>query len=282
MDNSHYITATNKKVTADNGITYVYREVGVKTGTPIVGLNHLSANLDNWDPTIIDGLAKDHWVITFDYRGVGSSTGKASNSIQAMAEDTINFIHALKLTKVDLLGFSMGGMIAQEVLLRDKDLVNRAILAGTGPKGGEGIENVTKLSDASLLRSLVTFKDIKTYLFFTRTENGKKSAADFIVRLYLRKDDRDKTINWFAYRTQLKAINKWGKENPADLSGIKTPILVVNGDNDIMVPTTPNTYQLKDRLSNSKLIIYTDAGHGAIAQYHESFVKSANEFYGEK
>ncbi|MQS52837.1 alpha/beta fold hydrolase [Companilactobacillus mishanensis] len=281
MDNSHYVSVPNKKVTANNGITYAYREVGVRRGTPIVALNHLSANLDNWDPTIIDGLAKNHWVITFDYQGVGTSSGKVSDSIQLMAVDTINFIQALKLEKVDILAFSMGGMIAQEMMLKDPELLNRVILAGTGPRGGEGIENVTKISDASLARALVTFKDIKTYLFFTRTENGKRSAQDFVARLNIRKKDRDKTINWFAYRRQLRAINAWGKEKPADLSDIDIPTLVVNGDNDIMVPTTPNTYQLKDRIKNSRLIIYTDAGHGSIAQYHESFVKSANEFYGE-
>jgi len=279
MTEFHYIEAKNKNITSSNGVTYAYRELGEKKGVPIIALNHLSANLDNWDPVIIDNLAQNHWIITFDYQGVGGSTGTVSGSIQEMAKDTINFIETLGLTKVNLLGFSMGGMVAQEVMLAKIDLVNKTILAGTGPRGGEGIDKVTKISDQSLVKALLTFKDIKTYLFFTKTSNGRKSARDFLLRLKLRKTDRDKSINWPAYRRQLKAINKWGKEEPADLSTIKIPILVVNGDDDIMVPTEPNTYNLNRLLPNSDLIIYPDSGHGSIAQNNISFVKSANDFY---
>lgn len=279
MEEFHYIEAENKIITASNGVSYVYRELGKKEGTPIIGFNHLSANLDNWDPVIIDGLAKNHWVITFDYQGVGGSNGTVQDSIQEMAKDSFNFIRAMKLTKVNILGFSMGGMVAQELMLQEPDAINRVILAGTGPRGGEGIENVTKISDYSLVKALLTFKDIKEYMFFTTTPNGKSSAKDFVARLKIRKNNRDKTINWFAYRSQLKAINKWGKEDPADLSVLDQPVLVVNGDNDIMVPTEPNTYSLHERLSNSELIVYPDAGHGSIAQNNTSFVKSADEFY---
>ncbi|WP_125764018.1 alpha/beta fold hydrolase [Companilactobacillus hulinensis] len=281
MEEFHYINAENKLITADNGVSYLYRELGKRTGIPIIGFNHLSANLDNWDPVIIDGVAKEHWIITFDYQGVGGSTGKVQDTIQGMAKDALNFIKALGFTKVNILGFSMGGMVAQELMLLDPEIINRVILSGTGPRGGEGIENVTKISDASLIKALLTFKDIKEYMFFTTTPNGKKSGKDFISRLKIRKNDRDKTINWFAYRRQLRAINKWGKEAPANLSVIDKPVLVVNGDHDIMVPTEPNTCILNREIPNSKLIIYPDAGHGSIAQNNISFVASADEFYTE-
>jgi len=152
------------------------------------------------------------------------------------------------------------------------------ILAGTGPRGGEGIENVTRISDLDLVRALFTFKDIKTTLFFTRTVNGKTSAAQFLKRLKRRQQQRDRTISWFAYRRQLKAINRWGRAQSADLSGIRQPVLVVNGDNDRMVPTKPNTYDLHQQLANSELVIYPDAGHGSIFQNGPDFVERANQF----
>jgi len=279
MAEMHYIKAENKRILATNGVEYAYRELGEKTGVPIVALNHLSANLDNWDPVIIDGLAKNHWIFTFGYEGVGGSTGSVPDTIQGMAKDTANFIETLGLKKVDILGFSMGGMVGQELMELKPELVEKAILAGTGPRGGKGISNIIKLSDRELLKAIVTFKDVKTYMFFTRTANGKSSASAFIERLKIRKDDRDKTISWPSYRRQLHAIKLWGEDRPADLSKIDQPVLVVNGDDDIMVPTKPNTYDLHERLTNSELIIYKDAGHGSIAQNNVSFVKSANEFY---
>lgn len=278
MTNFDYTKVPTQKITGDNGVTYAYRDLGEAVGVPLIALTHLSANLDNWDPEVIDGLAKHQRVITFDYQGVGTSTGKVPSSIQGMAKDAWQFIETLKLTKVNLLGFSMGGMVAQEMLQQHPEAVQRVILAGTGPRGGEGIENVTRISDLDLVRALFTFKDIKTTLFFTRTVNGKTSAAQFLKRLKRRQQQRDRTISWFAYRRQLKAINRWGRAQPADLSGIRQPVLVVNGDNDRMVPTKPNTYDLQQQLANSELVIYPDAGHGSIFQNGPDFVERANQF----
>jgi len=271
----HFVS---NKITGNNGVTYAYRDLGDPVGIPLVTLTHLSANLDNWDPEVIDGLAQHQRVITFDYQGVGSSTGKVPSSIQGMAKDAWQFIEALKLTKINLLGFSMGGMVAQEMLLQQPQAVQRVILAGTGPRGGEGIENVTKISDLDLVRALVTFTDIKTTLFFTRTANGKASAKQFITRLKRRQQQRDRTISWGAYRRQLRAINRWGRAQPADLSVIRQPVLVINGDHDRMVPTKPNTYDLHQQLANSDLVIYPDAGHGSIFQNGPDFVERANAF----
>jgi len=272
-----YIHAPNKSIRTANGITYVYRELGEKIGIPIVFFTHLSANLDNWDSRIIDGIAKQHWVITFDNTGVGLSSGQVPGTIKEMAEDAIDFIKALGFKQIDILSFSMGGMIAQELLELEPTLIRKVILTGTGPRGGKGIENVTKISNQDLVRAIFTLKDVKTYLFFTRTSNGKKKAKEFLARIKERKQNRDKMISLKGYYTQLKAINRWGKSTPADLSKIKQPILVVNGEADRMVPTE-NSYELVQRLPNSKLVIYKDAGHGAIFQYHEEFTKEVLAF----
>ena len=272
-----YIHAPNKSIRTANGITYVYRELGEKIGIPIVFFTHLSANLDNWDPRIIDGIAKQHWVITFDNTGVGLSSGQVPGTIKEMAEDAIDFIKALGFKQIDILSFSMGGMIAQELLELEPTLIRKVILTGTGPRGGKGIENVTKISNQDLVRAIFTLKDVKTYLFFTRTSNGKRKAKEFLARIKERKHNRDKMISLKGYLTQLKAINRWGKSTPADLSKIKQPILVVNGEADRMVPTE-NSYDLVQRLLNSKLVIYKDAGHGAIFQYHEEFTKEVLAF----
>ena len=272
-----YIHAPNKSIRTANGITYVYRELGEKIGIPIVFFTHLSANLDNWDPRIIDGIAKQHWVITFDNTGVGLSSGQVPGTIKEMAEDAIDFIKALGFKQIDILSFSMGGMIAQELLELEPTLIRKVILTGTGPRGGKGIENVTKISNQDLVRAIFTLKDVKTYLFFTRTLNGKRKAKEFLARIKERKHNRDKMIGLKGYLTQLKAINRWGKSTPADLSKIKQPILVVNGEGDRMVPTE-NSYELVQCLPNSKLVIYKDAGHGAIFQYHEEFTKEVLAF----
>ena len=272
-----YIHAPNKSIRTANGITYVYRELGEKIGIPIVFFTHLSANLDNWDPRIIDGIAKQHWVITFDNTGVGLSSGQVPGTIKEMAEDAIDFIKALGFKQIDILSFSMGGMIAQELLELEPTLIRKVILTGTGPRGGKGIENVTKISNQDLVRAIFTLKDVKTYLFFTRTLNGKRKAKEFLARIKERKHNRDKMISLKGYYTQLKAINRWGKSTPADLSKIKQPILVVNGEADRMVPTE-NSYELVQRLPNSKLVIYKDAGHGAIFQYHQEFTKEVLAF----
>ena len=277
QESETYIHAPNKSIRTANGITYVYRELGEKIGIPIVFFTHLSANLDNWDPRIIDGIAKQHWVITFDNTGVGLSSGQVPGTIKEMAEDAIDLIKALGFKQIDILSFSMGGMIAQELLELEPTLIRKVILTGTGPRGGKGIENVTKISNQDLVRAIFTLKDVKTYLFFTRTLNGKRKAKEFLARIKERKHNRDKMISLKGYLTQLKAINRWGKSTPADLSKIKQPILVVNGEADRMVPTE-NSYDLVQRLPNSKLVIYKDAGHGAIFQYHEEFTKEVLAF----
>jgi pimeloyl-ACP methyl ester carboxylesterase len=271
-----YQNAPTKSVSV-GGTRFVYRELGIASGVPVVFVNHLAANLDNWDPRVVDGIAAKHRVITFDNRGVGASEGKTPDTIEAMARDVVAFIRALGYNQVDLLGFSMGGMVSQVIAEKEPALVRKIILAGTGPAGGEGIENVTKLSYLDTFKALATFKDPKELLFFTRTPHGKSEAKAFIKRLKERTVDRDKAVTIGTFRTQLKAIHTWGLQKPADLSTIRHHVLVANGDDDRMVPTS-NSYDLARRLPNATLRIYPDAGHGGIFQFHERFVGEALQF----
>jgi pimeloyl-ACP methyl ester carboxylesterase len=259
------------------GVDFAYRELGPKTGVPVVFLTHLAAVLDNWDPRVVDGIATKHRVMTFDNRGVGASTGSTPKTIQAMAKDAVTFIRALGFTKVDLLGFSMGGMIAQVIAQDEPQLVHKMIIAGTGPAGGEGITNVTRLSHLDTIRGLLTFQDPKQFLFFTRTPNGRRAGKEFLARLKERTDNRDKAISLTSYGAQLTAIHRWGLEQPSDLSVIRQPVLVANGETDRMVPTK-NSADLARRLPDSELVIYPDAGHGGIFQFHGQFVEKALEF----
>jgi len=171
----------------------------------------------------------------------------------------------------------MGGMIAQVIAQTEPDLVRKLVIAGTGPAGGEGIENVTRISHLDTVRALLTLQDPKQFLFFTRTPNGKRAGKEFLARLKERKNHRDKAISLPAYFAQLKAIHRWGLEKPADLSVIRRPVLVANGDHDRMVPTK-NSHDLARRLPNSELVIYPDAGHGGIFQFHGQFVEKTLEF----
>lgn len=272
-----YIRQPNLSITAADGTVYAYRELGEKKGIPVIFFTHLSANLDNWDPRVVDGVAEKHWVIAFDNKGIGLSSGTVPDTIEQMARDALTFVHTLGFEQIDILALSMGGMVAQELLAIEPKLVCKLILTGTGRRGGEGIKNVTKITNFDIVRAIFTLKDIKTYLFFTRTDNGKQKAKEFLARIKERKEARDKMISIKGYRTQLKAIHKWGLAEPADLSKIKQPTLVVNGDNDRMVPTL-NSYDLAKRIPDSKLIIYKDSGHVGIFQNHDEFVKAVLEF----
>ncbi|MBL0094811.1 MAG: alpha/beta hydrolase [Piscinibacter sp.] len=260
------------------GVDFKYRELGKHNGgTPVVFLTHLAAVLDNWDPRVIDGIAAKHHVIAFDNRGIGASSGSPATSVEQMADDAITFIKAKGLQQVDLLGFSLGGMVAQEIVLKEPQLVRKMVLAGTGPAGGEGISTVAGVTFLDILRGFFTGQDAKQFLFFTRTPNGKEAGKAFLARLQERTEDRDKDISVSAFLAQLEALRTWGGKAPADLSVVKQPVLVVNGDDDRMVPTV-NTHDLARRLSNSQLIIYPDAGHGGLFQFHVDFVRSTLGF----
>jgi pimeloyl-ACP methyl ester carboxylesterase len=271
-----YKDAPTKTVEID-GARFAYRQLGPNGGPPVIFLNHLGAVLDNWDPRVVDGIAARHRVITFDNRGIGASKGRTPHSVPEMARDAVAFIRALGFDQVDLLGFSLGGFVAQVIAQEEPQLVRKMVLAGTGPAGGEGIDKVTSLTIGDMAKAALTFKDPKYYLFFTKTANGRSAARQFLKRLKERTDNRDKPISPVAFRAQLKAIHAWGRQEPVDLTGIQQPVLVANGDHDRMVPSS-NSVDLARRLPNAQLTLYPDAGHGGIFQYHEDFVDEALKF----
>ncbi|MBH9578790.1 alpha/beta fold hydrolase [Inhella proteolytica] len=277
MTAPRWTQAPNRTLEA-GGVRFAYRELGRQHGgTPVVFLNHLAAVLDNWDPRVVDGLATRHHVIVFDNRGIGASTGAPADSIEQMALDAIRFIQATGFALVDLFGFSMGGMVAQEIALREPQRVRRMILAGTGPAGGAGISRVGRIAHLDLLRGLHTGQDPKQFLFFTRTPSGIAAGKAFLARLQERTQHRDRAITVRAYLAQLRALKAWGRQPPAELSRIRQPVLIVNGDQDRMVPSS-NSHELARRLPNSTLLIYPDAGHGGVFQHHADFTPKALAF----
>ena len=271
-----YAKAPARTVSA-GGVTFAYRELGPKGGIPVVFFVHLAATLDNWDPRIVDPIAKDNHVITFDQRGVGASTGKVPDSIEAMADDAYTFIRALGFDKIDIFSFSLGGMIAQALVVEHPELVRKLVLTGTGPAGGKDIDKVAGTTYYDILRAALTRSDAKEFLFFNRNATGKPAAKAFIKRLRERTVDRDAPIKVKAFQTQLNAIKKWGRSAPADLSKITQPTLIANGDNDRMVPSVLSE-DLHRRITGSELIIYPDSGHGGIFQFHDKFAPVAVEF----
>ncbi|WP_371575484.1 alpha/beta fold hydrolase [Streptomyces sp. NBC_01314] len=271
-----YAHAPARTVSA-GGVTYAYRELGPKGGIPVVFFVHLAATLDNWDPRIIDPIARGRHVITFDNRGVGASTGQVPDSVEAMADDAYTFISALGFDKIDIFSFSLGGFVAQALVVKHPELVRKLVLTGTGPKGGKDIEKVVATTYWDTLRATVTRSDPKEFLFFNRDSAGKAAARAFVDRLKERTVDRDAEIKVKAFQTQLKAIKKWGLSTPDDLSKITHPTLIANGDNDRMVPTNLSE-DLHRRIKDSELIIYPDSGHGGIFQYYKEFAPVAVEF----
>ena len=259
------------------GTRFAYRELGPDTGVPVIFLNHLAAELDRWDPRVVDGIATRRRVIVFDNRGIGASEGRTPTSVEAMARDAVAFIRALGFSHVDLFGFSLGGFISQVIAQEEPQLVRKIILAGTGPAGGTGIDKVTSVTIRDMARGALTLRHPEHYLFFTGTCNGRTAARDFLARLKERTEHRVKPVSIPAFIAQLKAIRAWGRERPADLSRIHHPVLVANGDHDKMVPSS-NSVDLARRLPNAELVLYQDAGHGGVFQYHEAFVKKALEF----
>jgi len=260
-----------------NGTSFAYREAGTKGGVPLVLLHHLTAVLDDWDPAVVDGLAASHHVIAFDNRGVGGSGGTTPPSVEAMAQDAIAFIRALGLDKVDLLGFSLGGFVAQVVAQAEPELVRKIIIAGSGPAGGEGLSNMGAVLQDAVAKASAVGKHPKHFLFFSQTDKGQAAANAFLARLAKRTEDRDVAIGNASIHAQLTAIDAWGRAAPAPLGEIAHPVLVVNGDDDVMAPTI-YSFELARRLPDAQLSIFPDAGHGSIFQYHTEFVRQALEF----
>jgi len=259
------------------GTKFAYRSFGQQHGVPIVFLQHFTGTLDNWDPALTNELAKTYPVILFDNKGVGSSEGETPVTVAQMADDAYDFINALALKKVYLLGFSLGGFIAQELAERYPELVSKVILAGTGPKGSEGVTKIVDVVTAGMSDGPAK---VLRNIFFTKTSNGIEAGEQFLERLQLRKENRDTPTASATVNAQATAIITYGYEKDPEyqqLRNIKQPVLVVNGTNDLIVPSV-NSYTLSQHLINSKLILWSDSGHGALFQYSQDFVKEVNSF----
>lgn len=275
-----YLTIKNQYLTLA-GQELAYREVGKgKSDLPLVMLTHLAATMDNWDPKLLDLLAVEQHLIVMDLPGVGSSQGQVAGTIAGMAQQAIKIIKALGYERINLLGLSMGGMIAQEIVRAQPDLVNRLILAGTGPRGGKEIDKVTGKTFKFMLRASLTGVDPKRYIFYPHDEAGGQVAEEVLGRMAERQAEfRGKEMKISSFLTQLKAIKRWGKEAEDDLSFIKQETLIVNGDNDQQVPTE-NSYIMNKKITTSRLMIYSQAGHGSIFQYADQFAQDLLAFLG--
>ncbi|MDV3130211.1 alpha/beta hydrolase [Mycobacterium sp. 21AC1] len=259
------------------GLRFAYRELGGGSDIPVVFLHHLTAVLDDWDPRVIDGIAARHRVIAFDNRGVGATGGSVPTTVEQMGTDAIAVIRALGLQQVDLFGFSLGGGVAQMVALQAPELVRRMVLAGTGPRGAGGIDKMATIVGGAYLKAAFTRSDPRNFLFFPRTPEGKHAASQYLGRLEERTQNRDKKISLQAGLAQIKAIRHAGKCAPDDLSVLIHPVLVANGDHDLMVDSS-HSADMARRLPNAQLKIYPNSGHGGVFQHHQTFVPDALQF----
>ncbi|WP_433561010.1 alpha/beta fold hydrolase [Nocardia sp. CA-151230] len=275
------LTAPILSVEAANGVRYAYRRFGnAAAGRPtLVFLQHFRGNLDNWDPILVDMLAGHREVILLDNAGVGASSGVVPVTVTQMARDAIAFLDALSLDRVDLLGFSLGGMVAQEIALLRPTMVRRIVLAGTGPRGGRQMHGWT-FDIARVANSADNGLEDLLHIFFGVTETSRALGIEYVQRIFSRTVNADDPNGPEVARAQYDAIVEWGIPEPsrlARLAGITQPTLVANGDNDLMIPTV-NSQLLVDHLPNARLRIFPDAAHGFLFQYPRQFAGLVGEF----
>ena len=263
-------------VRAASGIDFAYRRVGNRDDIPLVLANYFAANMDDWDPLIVDGLAADRDVITFDYPGIGSSAGATPATVAEFAVDCVGFLHALDLTTVDFLGFSLGGMVAQQIASSHPEMFRRMILCGTGPRGGEKI-TFTELSTDDLNYPVALILNA----FFTPSDASQAAGHAYLDRLNRREADRDTPVTMTAAAAQLRAIREWGEIPTTDryamLSTIRQPTLIVHGAKDIVVDAV-NAIVLEENLCDARLLVLPDASHAVQSQHAEVFLAIARLF----
>ena len=262
------VTTPLQHIAATNGVTYAYKRLGTTTGTPVVFLQHFRGNIDNWDPQLIDAIAAERDVILFDNAGIGGTDGTTPNTVSAMAEDAVAFIDALGLTGIDLFGYSLGGFVAQEIALSRPALVNRLILAGTGPKGAPGMERWSE----DVVNAVVVDETGPAgvlYVFYAPTETSQAAGRASLGRIYGWQDGRDEQPSLEAKNAQYSAVLDWGVQDWAAvqrLRSITQPTLILQGDDDIMIPTKAS-HTMAGLIPNARIRIFPNASHGSIFQY---------------
>jgi len=267
-------------VEAGNGITYAYRRLGrVGDGVPVVFLQHFRGNIDNWDPALIDPIAEQRDVILFDNTGIGATTGVTPSTIEQMADDAATFLDALNLGQVDLFGYSIGGFVAQHLALTRPELVRKLILAGTGPRGAPGMGAWPQdVVDGVVVDD--TRPEGFLHVFFAPTDSSRAAGQASLGRIFERTDGRDDLPSLESKNAQYEAVKQWGIpdwEAVGDLTAISQPTLILQGDNDIMIPTSAS-YLMAGLIPDAQITIYPDASHGSIFQYAGDAARATLDF----
>jgi pimeloyl-ACP methyl ester carboxylesterase len=281
------MTTTGSNITAPtqfleaNGRRYAYRRFGNTSGRPLLCLQHFTGTLDNWDPAVTDPLASGREVILFDNAGIGCSTGDVPETVAEMTKHVFAFLDGLRLTTCDVLGFSLGGVIAQQMAQDRPSIIRRMILVGTAPRGGEDIMHLEKPSVAQYLNDpTLQGYGVLQKIFFAPTASSQAAGAALVERLSQRKKDREPPSGPSVAGAQMAAFREWENytgERFRDLKAIHQPTLVVNGLHDQMIPVR-NSYWLSEHLPNAVLLVYPDSGHGSLFQFHDSFTRQASAF----
>jgi pimeloyl-ACP methyl ester carboxylesterase len=275
-----YSELPNELVTAANGVDYAYRDTGGGDGTPpLVLLQHFRGNLDGWDPALIDALASARRVVTFDNAGVGGSTGTTPDTIEQMARDAIAFVSAMQLSQVDLLGFSIGSFVAQQIALVRPALVRRLILASSAPQGAAGMHGWAP-EVIGAIGTPNTSPEAYLDVFFARSASSRQAGQEALRRMYTRTEDRDTAATWATREAQYDAVCAWGIPDHALLQGVSAidaPVFVANGDSDPMI-LPRYSYLLAGLIPHAQVKIYPDAAHGFLFQHHAEFAADVDAF----
>lgn len=262
------------------GIRFAYRRFGKKAGVPIVLNMHFTGTMDHWDPAVTDGLAAEREVIIFNNAGISSTSGETPDSIYEMARYEEAFIDALGLNQIDLLGFSMGGLIVQQVVIDRPELVRKLILVGTGPKGGEGMQSLTPEAMEIFGSQYENPEDLWLKVHFSPSETSQAAGRKFLERKLLRTEGRDPQVKETVAGAQVASLANYNgitEDRYSDLKKIKQPTLVINGNNDVIIYTV-NSYILQQHLPDATLILYPDSNHGSLFQFPETFTQHVNQF----
>lgn len=275
MSNTYYSVSAPTQYVDVDGVKYAYRTLGQNTGIPLVCFQHFTGTLDNWDPLIVDGLAADRQVIIFDNRGVGNSGGETPDNVTEMSEDALKFIQALGIEKFDILGFSLGGFIAQYLVSQYPQMIRKIIMVGTAPQGAKVLHAFPALIEKAMQ---LTPQERFLFIFFEKSASSRAKGMATLGRLYERKENRDVEASLQAVQAQMTAITNWGKHAVSiDLSTITHPVLIIQGSNDEMMDSV-NTFELFRQIPNALASLYPDSAHGSFYQYPELFVEQARYF----
>jgi pimeloyl-ACP methyl ester carboxylesterase len=274
---THHTAAT--QFVEAGGVKYAFRRFGQPDGLPLLLLQHFRGHMDDWDPALTDALAAQREVIIVDYPGVSSSGGHPGRSIGEMAKQMLAFVDGLELEQLDLLGFSIGGFVAQEIALIRPALIRRLVLAGTGPKGAPTMHGWRKDIEENA-RAPKSGNAEHLYIFFAHSDNGRALGSESLGRQQARTEGREERSSLAARDAQYDSIVKWGIPDHSALqrlTGIKSPTLIIQGDNDLMIPT-PNSHLMAGLIPDAKIKIYPDAAHASLFQYPEEAAKDINAF----